>query len=156
MRRAGAMSVHQMVCHLNDSYKIGLGEKYASPATGFFSERCSSGWRWTCPCSGPRDFATRPEMEQGKGGSLRLISARILLVALHPGPVLRCLAHALRAASDIPGHDSEGLDALGISARGSSPAPVWPMNAAPAVPSARHPRRVLTLVPYFARGVLAP
>ena len=29
------MSAHQMVCHLDDSYKVGLGEKYASPATGY-------------------------------------------------------------------------------------------------------------------------
>src|SRR5579862_5756564 len=41
--RWGSMSVHQMVCHLNDSYKIGLGEKYASPASGFF-ERTLLKW----------------------------------------------------------------------------------------------------------------
>jgi hypothetical protein len=31
----GKMSVHQMVCHLCDSFRLALGEKPASPATGF-------------------------------------------------------------------------------------------------------------------------
>ncbi len=26
----GRMTVHQMVCHLNDSFRVGMGEKYAS------------------------------------------------------------------------------------------------------------------------------
>src|ERR1700678_594641 len=33
-RRWGTMSVHQMVCHLDDAYKLALGEKNASMATG--------------------------------------------------------------------------------------------------------------------------
>jgi len=29
----GRMTARQMVCHLNDSFHVGMGEKYASPAT---------------------------------------------------------------------------------------------------------------------------
>ena len=36
--RWGSMSVHQMVCHLDDSYKVPLGQKTASPATGFYTK----------------------------------------------------------------------------------------------------------------------
>src|SRR5688572_3406845 len=33
-RRWGRMSVHQMVCHLNDSFRVMTGERIASPAVG--------------------------------------------------------------------------------------------------------------------------
>ena len=64
------MTVHQMLCHLNDSYGIALGEKIASPATGFLQRTVlkwialESSLRWG------KGFPTRPEVEQGKGGSL--------------------------------------------------------------------------------------
>ena len=34
--RWGAMSAHQMICHLSDSFRGSLGEKYVSPATSLF------------------------------------------------------------------------------------------------------------------------
>src|ERR1700758_1917030 len=43
--------------------------------------------------------------------------------ALYPRKILFWLAQALSAASDLSGNDRRGLDAVGISARGSSPAP---------------------------------
>ena len=69
-RRWGKMTVHQMLCHLNDSYGIGLGEKIASPASGFLQRTLlkwialESSLRWG------KGFPTRPEVEQGKGGSV--------------------------------------------------------------------------------------
>ena len=33
--RWGSMSVHQMICHLDDSYKLALGQRTATPATGY-------------------------------------------------------------------------------------------------------------------------
>jgi hypothetical protein len=39
----GHMSAHQMLCHLRDSYYVALGEKTASPATGFL-QRTVAKW----------------------------------------------------------------------------------------------------------------
>ena len=35
--RWGKMSAHQMICHLSDSLRAGLGEKYISPSTNLFT-----------------------------------------------------------------------------------------------------------------------
>src|SRR4051812_39367545 len=66
----GQMTAHQMVCHLRDTYCVALGEKAASSATGFL-QRTLAKWislwihiRWV------KGYPTRPEIEQGKGGSL--------------------------------------------------------------------------------------
>src|SRR6202453_4026968 len=67
--RWGSMSVHQMVCHLDDSYKVPLGEKTASPATGFIQRTVLKWGALKAPIQWPRGFRTRPELEQGKGGS---------------------------------------------------------------------------------------
>ena len=66
----GAMSVHQMVCHLDDSYKVPLGERTASPATGFLQRTVVKWAALKVPTQWPRGFPTRPEMEQGKGGTI--------------------------------------------------------------------------------------
>jgi hypothetical protein len=68
--RWGAMSVHQMVCHLNDSYKVPLGERTASPATSFLQRTVVKWAALNVPKQWPHGFPTRPEMEQGKGGSV--------------------------------------------------------------------------------------
>jgi hypothetical protein len=68
-RRWGKMSAHQMVCHLCDSYRLALGEKTASPATGLL-QRTAMKWiaLWV-PFHWPKNVPTRPEMEQGRGGT---------------------------------------------------------------------------------------
>ena len=66
--RWGTMSVHQMICHLNDSYKVALGEKYASPATGFLQQTLLKRLALDVPLQWAKGFSTRPEIEQGKGG----------------------------------------------------------------------------------------
>jgi Protein of unknown function (DUF1569) len=71
-RRWGRMSVHEMVCHLNDAYRFALGEKYASPATGFLQRTLLKSIALNSPLPWAKGFRTRPEMEQGKGGSLPL------------------------------------------------------------------------------------
>jgi Protein of unknown function (DUF1569) len=63
------MSVNQMVCHLDDSYKCSLGEKYVSPATGLPQRTLVKGIALNVPLRWPKGVPTRPEMEQGKGGS---------------------------------------------------------------------------------------
>jgi hypothetical protein len=65
----GKMSAHQMVCHLCDSYKSALGEKDASPATGFMQRTLVKWIALRAPMKWPKGTATRPEVEQGVGGT---------------------------------------------------------------------------------------
>ncbi len=67
--RWGTMSVHQMVCHLHDAYKCPLGEKYASPATSLLQRTLVKRLALGVPLPWPKGVATRPEMEQGNGGT---------------------------------------------------------------------------------------
>jgi len=68
--RWGRMSAHQMVCHLDDSYKVPLGLKTASPATGLLQRTVLKRSALWFPMQWPKGFPTLPEVEQGKGGSL--------------------------------------------------------------------------------------
>lgn len=68
-RRWGKMSVHQMICHLCDSYKVALGERSASPATGFFQRTLVKWIALSAPLEWPKGVSTRPEIEQGMGGT---------------------------------------------------------------------------------------
>ena len=67
--RWGFMSVHQMVCHVDDSYQCALGQKAASPATGFMQRTVLKWFALNWPMRWPQGVPTRPELEQGKGGS---------------------------------------------------------------------------------------
>ena len=70
-RRWGLMNVHQMVCHLDDSYKIALGQKTSSPAGGGRMQGSVIKWfALKAPMRWPKGVPTRPEVEQGKGGTL--------------------------------------------------------------------------------------
>src|SRR3954449_11765061 len=66
----GHMSAHQMLCHLRDSYCVALGEKTTSPATGFLQRTLAKWVALWIPVRWMKGFPTRPELEQGKGGSL--------------------------------------------------------------------------------------
>lgn len=63
------MTVHQMVCHVCDSYRLALGEKSVSPATGFLQRTALKWVALWAPLHWPKNVATRPEMEQGFGGT---------------------------------------------------------------------------------------
>ncbi len=67
--RWGSMNVHQMVCHLVDSYKVALGERKASPASNFMQRTLVKWVALQAPIRWPKGVPTRPEIEQGKGGS---------------------------------------------------------------------------------------
>jgi Protein of unknown function (DUF1569) len=67
--RWGVMSVHQMVCHLNDSYKLALGLRTATPATSLVQRTLVKWLALNAPMQWPKGVPTRPEMDQGKGGS---------------------------------------------------------------------------------------
>jgi hypothetical protein len=65
----GRMTARQMVCHLNDSFRVGMGEKYASPA-GSLLQRTLIKWvALRLPVKWPPRVQTRPEIEQGRGGT---------------------------------------------------------------------------------------
>jgi hypothetical protein len=66
----GSMSVHQMMCHLTDAYYVALGEKTAAPATGFVQQTFIKWIALRAPLKWMKGFPTRPEIEQGKGGSM--------------------------------------------------------------------------------------
>jgi hypothetical protein len=68
-RHWGKMSAHQMVCHLCDSYRVALGERYASPATGFLKRTVTKWIALRVPAKWPKGAPTLPEVEQGVGGT---------------------------------------------------------------------------------------
>ena len=64
------MSCHQMIVHLSDAFLCPMGEKQVEPREAC---RCREVmYRWIAlyvPMQWPRGIATRPEMEQGVGGT---------------------------------------------------------------------------------------
>jgi len=67
--RWGRMNAHQMVCHLRDSFECGLGQRYASPDSNWFKRTIMKWGALRAPIQWPHGVATRPEMEQGRGGT---------------------------------------------------------------------------------------
>ncbi len=68
-RRWGKMSAQQMVCHLSDSFRISLGEKFAQPADTFVSRSLLKWAALWLPLRWPHGFPTRPEVDQQQGGT---------------------------------------------------------------------------------------
>jgi len=65
----GRMSVDQMVCHLCDSYLVALGDKALQPASGFLQRSVLKWIALRLPVKWPHGVKTRPEIEQGVGGT---------------------------------------------------------------------------------------
>jgi len=65
----GKMSAPQMVCHLCDSFRFALGRKPASEASGLFQRTVMKWFALYVPIQWPKGIGTRPEMEQGVGGT---------------------------------------------------------------------------------------
>src|SRR5688500_6713695 len=69
VRRWGRISAHQMVCDLNDSFRVMAGDKTASDATGLL--QCTL-MKWIAlyvPVNWPPGILTRPEIDQEVGGT---------------------------------------------------------------------------------------
>jgi hypothetical protein len=62
--RWGTMSAPQMICHLSDALRAGLGEKYTSPSTSLFKRTILKPLALWVPVPWPRGFKTRPEIDQ--------------------------------------------------------------------------------------------
>ncbi len=65
----GRMTARQMVCHLNDSFRVAMGDKYASPAGGLLQRTFIKWVALHTPLQWPPGVPTRPEIEQGRGGT---------------------------------------------------------------------------------------
>lgn len=68
----GRMTPHEMVCHLCDSFRVGLGEKRASMAAGLAQRTLLKWGALWIPIPWPNGVPTRPEIEQGLGGTVPL------------------------------------------------------------------------------------
>lgn len=68
-RQWGRMTVHQMVCHLSDSFLVGLGERYASPVDTWWSRNVIKWIALRTPAPWPRGIPTRPEVDQERSGT---------------------------------------------------------------------------------------
>jgi len=58
-----------MVCHLSDSMRAALGEKYISRSTSLFKRVILKRLALWAPIPWPHGFKTRPEMDQQQGGT---------------------------------------------------------------------------------------
>lgn len=65
----GKMNAHQMVCHLGDSFRLGLGERDASPASGVLQRTVLKTIALRLPLPWPKGIQTRPEVDQQLGGT---------------------------------------------------------------------------------------
>jgi hypothetical protein len=69
-RRWGKMTPHQMVCHLNDSFKSVIGERDVSPRKSNLLKRTVVRWiALYAPFKWPHGVPTRPENDQERGGT---------------------------------------------------------------------------------------
>jgi hypothetical protein len=68
-RRWGTMSAHQMICHLSDSLRSALGEKYISPSNSLFERAILKPLALWVPVPWPHGVKTRPEMDQHQSGT---------------------------------------------------------------------------------------
>ena len=68
-RRWGKMSAGEMICHLTDSYRLALEKTEVSLATGPIRRSVVKWIALKSPTKWPRGIPTRPEVEQGKGGT---------------------------------------------------------------------------------------
>ena len=65
----GRMTAGQMVCHLADSFRAGLGERQVSMATGFLQRTAVKWIALHTPLRWPKGMPARPEVSQEKGGT---------------------------------------------------------------------------------------
>lgn len=69
LRRWGRMSAPQMVCHLSDACRMALGRTTVSPASSLPGRTIVKWIALYFPLPWPPGIPTRPEIEQGLGGT---------------------------------------------------------------------------------------
>lgn len=68
-RQWGKMTPHQMLCHLSDSFEAVTGARPASRADTWFYRNVAKYIALHTSLPWPKGVATRPEVEQGVGGT---------------------------------------------------------------------------------------
>ena len=69
VRRWGRMSVHQMVCHLCDAFRMATGEKPVRSVTSPFRRTMLKWFALYAPVPWPHGIPTRPELDQERLGT---------------------------------------------------------------------------------------
>jgi hypothetical protein len=69
VRRWGRMSAHQMVCHLNDAFRMATGEKRVSGAPTLRQRTVIKWFALHLPVPWPAGIVTVPEIDQEIGGT---------------------------------------------------------------------------------------
>src|SRR5262245_4198817 len=96
------MSAHQAVCHLADSFRMCVGGKTASPATGLAQRTIV---KWTAlyaPLRWPPEIKTRPEVDQEVGGTPPAVFAEDVAELVRLMAVFRTQAESV--SSSWPPH----------------------------------------------------
>lgn len=68
-RQWGRMTPHQMLCHLNDSFKMAMGVRPANSATNLFQRTVIKWLALRAPLPWPKGVKTRPEADQELAGT---------------------------------------------------------------------------------------
>ena len=63
------MSAHQMVCHLDDAFRMAIGREAGEPASGPLQRTVVKWIALYVPLPWPPGILTRPEIDQGAGGT---------------------------------------------------------------------------------------
>ena len=66
-RQWGRMSAHQMVCHLNDAYRMAMAEQPAAPTGGPLDRTLIKWLAFHLPVPWPRDYRGPLEIDQRAG-----------------------------------------------------------------------------------------
>jgi hypothetical protein len=123
----GRMTARQMVCHLNDSFRVGIGEKYASPATSLVQRTFI---KWVALRTPVKMAAGSAHQAGDRTGpwrnAARGMGARLRGAAGFAG-CFRGTAD-IRRASCVRKDERARLADVGVSARGSSFAAIWRLN----------------------------
>ena len=67
--RWGRMSSHQMICHVADAFRMALGEREVTPATGWRQRTLLKWLALWAPLRWPPGIQTRPEIDPQRAGS---------------------------------------------------------------------------------------
>jgi hypothetical protein len=68
-RRWGSMSVHNMICHLSDGFRLYMGERPAEPVSVPLPRVLVKWFALWAPVQWPQGFKTAPELDQQEGGT---------------------------------------------------------------------------------------
>ena len=74
-RRWGRMSAHQMVCHVSDAFRMAMGRKAVSPASGLLKRTIVKWIALHLPLPWPAGIPTSPEIDQEAGGTSPVVFA---------------------------------------------------------------------------------